>query len=119
MYNKKMPIDLSCGVKVALEVMGGKWKSYIIYALSNGSMRPSEIHKKLPGASGRVIDQQLKELLDYGIVSKQDFDTVPKHTEYSLTDFGRTLLPIISEMDKWGTVYKPKVEQAIVEKNDL
>lgn len=119
MYNKKMPIDLSCGVKVALEVMGGKWKSYIIYALSNGSMRPSEIHKKLPGASGRVIDQQLKELLDYGIISRKVFNTVPKQTEYSLTEFGKTLLPVVTEMDKWGLKYKPVVEKAIVERNDL
>ena len=119
MYNKKMPIDLSCGVKVALEVMGGKWKSYIIYRLANGAMRPSELHRAIPGTSPRVIDQQLKELLDYGIIDRKVFDTIPKCTEYRLTSFGTTLLPIIAEMDKWGMENRPKVERAIVEKNDL
>lgn len=119
MYNKKMPIDLNCGVKVALEVIGGKWKSYIVFELSHGPMRPSELHKKLPGTSPRVIDQLLKELLDYGIVSRKVFNTVPKQTEYSLTEFGKTLLPVVTEMDKWGLKYKPVVEKAIVERNDL
>lgn len=119
MYNKKMPIDLNCGVKVALEVIGGKWKSYIVFELSKGAMRPSELHKKLPGTSARVIDQQLKELLDYGVVARKVFDTIPKQSEYSLTEFGRTLLPVVTEMDKWGLKYKPVVERAIAKKNNL
>ena len=57
MYNKKIPIDINCGFRIAIEVMGGKWKPYIIYELLDGPRRPSE----------RVLAQQLKELVEYGV----------------------------------------------------
>mgnify|MGYP005876684047 CR=1 FL=1 len=119
MYNKKMPIDLSCGMKVALEVIGGKWKSYIILAITEGSKRPSEIHKRIPETSPRVIDQQIKELLDYGVLSRTVFNTISKHTEYDLTDFGKTLLPVINSLKEWGDKYTSKIKEAIQNKNNL
>ena len=64
MYNKKMPIDISCGFRIAIEVMGGKWKPYIIYELLDGPKRPSELQRRMPEASERVLAQQLKELME-------------------------------------------------------
>ena len=61
MYRKKIPFDIDCGVKIAMEVIGGKWKSCIIQELDKGPKRPSELHRYFDDASPRVINQQLKE----------------------------------------------------------
>ena len=93
MYNKKIPIDISCGFRIAIEVMGGKWKPYIIYELLDGPKRPSELQRRMPEASESVLAQQLKELMEYGVVQKRVIDPVCRHSEYSLTELGHTLIP--------------------------
>ena len=65
MYRKKIPFDIDCGVKIAMEVIGGKWKSCIIQELDKGPKRPSELHRYFDDASPRVINQQLKELRNF------------------------------------------------------
>ena len=107
MYNKKIPVDSNCGFRIALEVMGGKWKPYIIYELLNGPRRPNELKRALPEASERVLAQQLSELTEYGVVEKQVIAPVRKHSEYSLSDRGRTLIPIIEQMRTWGNDFRP------------
>ena len=62
MYKKKIPFDIDCGIKITMEVIGGKWKSCIIQELCTGPKRPSELHRLFTEASPRVINQQLKEL---------------------------------------------------------
>ncbi|MBP3254189.1 MAG: helix-turn-helix transcriptional regulator [Bacteroidales bacterium] len=113
MYNKKIPLDLNCGFRIALEVFGGKWKPYIIYELIDKSLRPSEIARLLPEANERVINQQLKELMLYGVVEKKIINTQNKHSEYSLTELGRSLLPIIDAMRDWGNDFKSTLQQVI------
>lgn len=71
MYNKKIAVDINCGFRIAIEVMGGKWKPYIIYELLDGPKRPSELQRRMPEASERVLAQQLKELMEYGVVQKR------------------------------------------------
>ena len=119
MYNKKIPVDSNCGFRIALEVMGGKWKPYIIYELLNGPRRPSELKRALPEASERVLAQQLSELMEYGVVEKQVIDPVCKHSEYSLTDLGRTLIPIIEQMRTWGNNFRPTLQQILQKKEAL
>ena len=99
MYRKKIPFDIDCGVKIAMEVIGGKWKSCIIQELDKGPKRPSELHRYFDDASPRVINQQLKEL--------------PPHTEYSITEQGRTLLPIIEQLEKWGDGFRPQMKKIL------
>ncbi len=113
MYNKKIPIDTTCGFRIAIEVMGGKWKPYIIYELLDDSKRPSELQRLIPGASERVLAQQLKELTEYGVVEKKVIDSVAKHTEYSLTDLGRSLIPIIEQLRDWGNDFRPQLEKIL------
>ena len=113
MYNKKIPIDTSCGFRIALEVMGGKWKPYIIYELLDGPRRPSELQRRIPEASERVLAQQLRELTEYGIVQKQVIDPVCRHSEYSLTDLGRSLIPIIEQLRQWGNAFRPRLEEIL------
>lgn len=71
MYKKKIPFDIDCGIKITMEVIGGKWKSCIIQELCTGPKRPSELHRLFTEASPRVINQQLKELEMHGIISKR------------------------------------------------
>ena len=116
MYNKNIPIDISCGFRIAIEVMGGKWKPYIIYELLDGSKRPSEIQRRIPGMSERVMAQQIKELLEYGVVEREIINPVCKHSEYHLTALGRTLVPIIEQLRTWGDGFRPKLEAILKEK---
>ena len=70
--------------------------------LRHKSLRPSELHKIFPEATPRVLDIQLKELVEDGLVHKTTYNEVPLRTEYALTDLGRSLLPIIDAMIEWG-----------------
>ena len=94
MYKKKIPFDIDCGIKITMEVIGGKWKSCIIQELCTGPKRPSELHRLFTEASPRVINQQLKELEMHGIISKKIFMELPPHSEYAITELGKTLIPL-------------------------
>ena len=115
MYEKKIPLDLNCGVRIAIEVMGGKWKPCILYRLSEGNKRPSELHRHFKDASPRVINQQLKELETHGMIRKIVHPGVPLCVEYAITNDGWSLLPIINSLREWGESFRPKME-AILEK---
>ena len=107
MYEKKIPFDIDCGVKITMEVMGGKWKSCILMELAKRNMRPSELHREFPDASPRVIDQQLKELEFHGMIQKIIFPELPPHSEFSITTTGLTLIPIIKQIEVWGDDFRP------------
>ena len=109
MYKKKLPFDINCGVKITMEVMGGKWKSCILLELNKRSMRPSEIHREFSDASPRVIDQQLKELEMHGMIRKKIFAELPPRSEYSITETGRTLIPIINQIENWGNNFRSQM----------
>ena len=113
MYRKKIPFDIDCGVKIAMEVIGGKWKSCIIQELDKGPKRPSELHRYFDDASPRVINQQLKELEIHGMIQKKIFSELPPHTEYSITEQGRTLLPSIEQLEKWGDGFRPQMKKIL------
>ena len=115
MYKKKIPLDLDCGVRITIEVMGGKWKSCILYRLEEGNRRPSELHRLFKDASPRVINQQLKELEAHGMIRKIIYPKAPPCVEYAITEDGRSLLPIIHSLKEWGEGFRPKME-AILEK---
>ena len=102
MYEKKIPEILDCGISIAIKVVGGKWKAWIIDCIDKGVKRPSELHRKMNMASPRVINMQLKELEDYGIISKKVFPEIPLKVEYYLTETGKSVLHIIDAMEKWG-----------------
>lgn len=102
-YVKKIHVDLDCPLRLTMSLIESKWKSCILDELRSGkNLRPSEIHKLLPEAAPRVLDIQLKEMVEDGLVSKTIFPELPPRSEYSITDLGRSLLPIIDAMLKWG-----------------
>lgn len=106
MYEKKMRNEfIECGMGITMEMIGGKWKPCLILSIHRGLKRPTELHKAHPNASPRVLNQQLAELEDYGIITKKVYPVLPPKVEYSLTAFGETILPIIHAMEKWGVEY--------------
>lgn len=96
-----------------MEVIGGKWKSCIIQELSRGTKRPSELHRLFEEASPRVINQQLKELEIHGVVKKEIFAELPPRSEYSMTEMGKSLLPLIDQMEKWGDNFRPQMKEIL------
>lgn len=119
MYNKKIAIDTKCGFRVAMEVMGGKWKPYIIYELASGPRRPAELMRAMPHeANERVLTQQLKELVEYGVVERRVADPFGRHSEYSLTKLGNSLIPIIEQVRDWGESFRPRLEEIIQQKRN-
>lgn len=102
MYERKIPVDLSCPLRLTMSLIDSKWKSCILDALRNTTMRPSELHKALPEATPRVLDIQLKDLVDDGLVKKTIYPELPPRSEYSITELGRSLLPLLDAMIDWG-----------------
>jgi DNA-binding HxlR family transcriptional regulator len=98
---KKLP---ALPAERALKIIGGRWKVNILYFLLEQSPRRlSELKRLVPGASQKVLVQQLRELQAHGIVAREVFAQVPPRVEYSLTRLGRSLKPIIGGLCKWGT----------------
>lgn len=111
MYKRKIKEDLDCGLYVTMKVFGSKWKPCIIDALARGAKRPSEIHKQLTSTTPRVLDMQLRELLDFGVVVRKNQTGYPLYVEYSLTPLGESILPVLEKMARWGEDHKDFVKE--------
>ncbi|MGE7777723.1 winged helix-turn-helix transcriptional regulator [Chitinophaga sp. NPDC101104] len=118
MYEKKIPKDFSCGMAVLMEIIGGKWKSYLLFLISNGIRRPSELHRQIPTATARVLNLQLKELEFHGIIQKEIYPELPPRSEYSLTALGQSLMPVINAMDAWGSGHVGEFQQLMERKSE-
>lgn len=93
-------------IEMTLDVVGGKWKPLIIYfLLKNEVMRFNQIQKAIPTATRRMITKHLRELEAHGIIHREVYDEVPPRVEYSLTDLGHTLMPVLDSMLEWGLRY--------------
>lgn len=102
-YERKIPVDLDCPLRLTMSLIESKWKSCILDELRSGkSFRPSEIHKLLPEAAPRVIDIQLKQMVEDGMIAKTIYPELPPRLEYTITELGKSLIPIIDAMMKWG-----------------
>ncbi|RIX52795.1 transcriptional regulator [Paenibacillus nanensis] len=102
------PNDEGCPVEYTLDVIGGKWKGVLLYHLIDGTKRFNEFRKICPSITQRMLTLQLRELEDDGIVHREVYHQVPPKVEYSLTEFGLTLVPVIMAMKEWGEAYKRK-----------
>jgi DNA-binding HxlR family transcriptional regulator len=109
MYQKKIPPSLDCGIVLTKEVLNGKWKPSLLYHIGQGVQRPSALQRHLPDATRRVLNVQLNELERHGLISKIIYPQLPPKVEYSLTEFGRTLLPVIEAMSNWGTAHRAQL----------
>lgn len=97
-------IQVSCEMEVTLKVIGGKWKLLILHYLMDGEpKRYNEILRFLQSAHKRTLTTQLRELEEDKIISRKVYATVPPQVEYSMTEHGKTLIPIIELMCDWGS----------------
>lgn len=94
-----------CPVEAAIDVIGGKYKAIILYELIDGTKRYHEIQRAVPQATPRMLSKQLKELEEDGIINRVLYPVVPPKTEYSLTDLGNTLVPVVKTLCEWGERY--------------
>lgn len=92
-----------CGIAYTLSKLGGKWKPFILWFLAKqGTKRYGEVRRFIPTVTNKMLSQQLKELAADGLIERHDYQTVPPKVEYSITDEGLTLLPILHLMCSWG-----------------
>jgi DNA-binding HxlR family transcriptional regulator len=96
------PLGRRCPAERTLDVIGGRWKVPILWHLLQGTLRFSELRRALPGVTQKMLTQQLRELERAGVVRRRVYPQVPPKVEYSLTDRGQTLKPVVDAMCKWG-----------------
>ena len=116
MYERKIPLNLNCGLDLVGEVLYGKWKIRILWFINEGFLRPSEIQRKIPDASRRVLNVQLNELMDHELITKTIYAEVPPRVEYQLTEFGKTLIPLITSLGEWGDQNEERLRTVILKR---
>lgn len=93
----------NCSVDATLSVIGGRWKPIILFHLmQHNIMRFNEMHRSVTGITQRMLTKQLRELEGESVINRKVYAEVPPRVEYSLTDYGKTLTPILLAMRSWG-----------------
>jgi Predicted transcriptional regulators len=106
MYKHKMQEDIRCPLEYGLDIFGGKWKSRIICVLAEkGTLRYSGLRKEMSNITDAVLAVTLKELIADGIVNRKSFDEIPPRVEYSLTEKGNSVIPILQSICRWSGAY--------------
>jgi DNA-binding HxlR family transcriptional regulator len=91
-----------CAMDITMHFIGGKWKTVVLWYLRNKTYRFGELKKKIPDITEKMLSLQLKALEKDGIIKRDVFAEVPIRVEYSLTEFGRTLIPVLEQIARWG-----------------
>ena len=100
-----------CTFELALQVIGGKWKPLILYHLGqDGTQRFSDLKRTLPAITQKMLTQQLRELEADGLVHRKVYAQVPPKVEYSLSEFGKSIMPIMESLCQWGQSYEEKFQ---------
>jgi len=95
----------NCPVEASINLIGGKYKSLILWKLTGNTLRFSQLRKEIPSATPKMLTQQLRELETDGLVRREIYPVVPPKVEYSLTDLGMSIRPVLESMYAWGTGY--------------
>lgn len=119
MYERKITPTLNCGLDLIGEVLYGKWKIRLLWFINEGHQRPSELQRKIPDASRRVLNMQLNELEAHQLVTKTIFPVVPPKVEYSLTDLGKSLIPIIGALGEWADHHQEVLRETVLKNISL
>ena len=106
MYKPKMEKDIRCPLEYGMDVFGGKWKSRIICVLADKEfLRYSMIRKEMCNITDAVLATTLKKLIRDGIVNRKQYDEIPPRVEYSLTEKGKSVVPILQSICQWSGIY--------------
>jgi len=104
------PVE-GCPLTAALAAIGGKWKLIIVYFLAESPKHFAALRKAMPGISQKVLTQQLRELISDGIVNREAKGAAPAPVEYSLTGYGRSVLPLVEDVRVWGRSHLERGER--------
>jgi DNA-binding HxlR family transcriptional regulator/CheY-like chemotaxis protein len=116
---KMAQVQYGCPVEVALERIGGKWKSVILWWLRRNSKSFGELKHLIPRISSKILTQQLRELEKAGLIHREAYREVPRRVEYSMTSSGETLRPIVELMCEWGENQLPGFRFGLLDLTDL
>ena len=94
--------NVNCLVETTLAVVGGRWKVLVLQELLQGVKRFNELHRALSGITHKTLTQQLREMESHGIVNRNVYAQIPPKVEYSLTELGKTLKPVLTAMHTWA-----------------
>ena len=100
-----------CSVRAAIDVIEGKWKPIIINALKSRPLRFGQLRRETPEATKKVLTAQLRELENDEVICRQHFGMSEGHPRYALTAYGRTLVPLLMHMAKWGAIHKERLAE--------
>ena len=100
-----------CPVEATLELIGGKYKALILWHLADGKLRFNQLRSEIKGVTAKMLTQQLRELESQQLIHREVFPVIPPMVEYSLTDLGRSLMPILVAMRDWGAGYLRRKDQ--------
>lgn len=95
-----------CAVEATLSLIDGKWKGVVLYHLLDSTLRFNEIRKKLPSVTQRMLTNQLRSLETDGLIERKVYPVIPPKVEYSLTERGRSLEPVIMALKDWGDAHR-------------
>ena len=101
----KCPSTFNCPVEATLDLIGGKYKSLILFHLVDDVLRFSELQRLIPQSTPKMLTQQLRELEVDGLILRTIYPVIPPKTDYRLTDFGKSIIPVLNAMCDWGTQY--------------
>lgn len=108
---KTCPSSFNCPVEATIELIGGKYKSVILWHLTDGIKRFGELKKLLPRATEKMLAQQLRDLERDGLIIRTVYPVVPPKVEYSLSDLGKTIIPVLDAMCSWGEGYLASLKE--------
>ncbi len=91
-----------CAMDITMDYIGGKWKTVVLWYLKEKTLRFGELKKQIPDITEKMLSIQLKKLEEDGLIKREVFPEVPLRVEYRLTKFGKTLIPILNAISKWG-----------------
>jgi len=101
--------NFTCGLDAALAMIGGKWKFLILWQLGHRPSRFGELRRLIGGISEKVLIQELKGMVNNGLVSRHDFHEVPPRVEYTLTKFGKSLASAMVPLCEWGSQHMKRI----------
>jgi len=109
----KSEFDEHCIVHQSLQLLGNKWTLLVLMSLIKETKRTHQLRREIAGISTKVLSQTLKKLIGYGMVSKKIYPVVPPSVEYSLTEFGKTLIPLLDSLFVWALEQEEQIRKVI------